>query len=422
MLPNIPMRSAIYYGWIQAAMLSITQLVSWGILYYAFSVLIAPMQAELQWTSAQITGAFSLALLANGVSSLLTGRWLDRHGPRLLMSLGSIAATLLVLVWSQVQSLWMFYILWVAIGISMSAVLYEPAFWVIAKWFSRKRGRALTVVTFGGGLASTVFLPLTNALVVSLSWRMAVMVLAAILATLTILPHALLLRRSPADIGATVDGTPLASVPITEHPMSLTAKHNRVVTSTSLQTALRLPSFWIYSLTFALSALAWSGMSVHLIAYSLTRGISASHVAGVASIIGVVQVAGRLVLGPLSDRLSRDTITFVLFLVQALSFLALIILPPEVALWVYVVCFGLGFGVITPLRAALIADVYGTQHYGVINSTMSISASLARAIAPVGVGLLVGVFGYGPVPWLCMLVCLIATFAFWSLTHILPTT
>lgn len=388
-------------------MLAVTQLVSWGILYYAFSVLLAPMQAELGWTSAQITGAFSLALFANGAASLLAGRWLDRHGPRLLMSLGSIAATLLVLAWSQVQSLTMFYGLWVAIGISMSAVLYEPAFWVIAKWFGRKRGVALTIVTFGGGLASSVFLPLTNALILAFGWRMALMTLAGLLGLLTILPHALLLRRSPADIGASIDGTPLSGA-YADLPDKSPSSPTSDVGTHSLQTILRLPSFWLYSLAFALSALAWSSMSVHLIAYSLSRGINGTWVAGVASLIGVMQVTGRLLLGPISDRLSRHTITSALFMVQALAFLALIVLPLQIALWVYVVCFGVGFGVITPIRAALIADIYGTQYYGTINSAMSISANVMRAIAPVGVGLLVGLAGYTPVPWLCLLACLIA--------------
>ncbi len=393
----------VYYGWVQALMLSITQLVSWGILYYTFSVMLRPMQLELGWSSAQITGAFSLALLVNGVSAVGVGRWLDQRGPRLLMSVGSCVAVLLVLAWSQVNSLLAFYAIWVALGISMSMVLYEPAFWVIATWFQHKRGRALTVVTFGGGLASTVFLPLSNALAITYGWRAALALLALILAALSILPHMLLLRRSPHDLGLQVDGGHSASSPT--HPSSTQPK------ARPSGEVFRTRSFWLLSAAFAFSALAWSGMSVHLISYELSRGLDSTYVAGAASLIGVMQVMGRLALTPISDHISRKTITQALFGVQACAFIALLTLPAASGLLVYVVCFGIGFGVITPIRAALIADVYGTQQYGNINGVMSVAANLARAVAPVGVGTLVSVAGYRPVLWIGLIACVLAAVA-----------
>ena len=184
-------------GWVMIITLAITELVSWGVTYYAFSVLMPPMRRELGWTSPQLTGAFSLGLLIVGFSDVWVGHWLDARGPRLLMTLGSIAAVLLVLAWSQVQSLVAFYLIWVGIGLVAPMIQYAPAFWVAAKWFDARRGLALTVLTFGGGLASTVFIPLTNALMLAYGWRMALMGLAGILALITILPHALLLRSAP---------------------------------------------------------------------------------------------------------------------------------------------------------------------------------------------------------------------------------
>ncbi len=394
-----------YYGWVLAFMLAITQLVSWGILYYSFSVMLKPMQLEMGWSTAEITGAFSLALLVNGIAAVFVGRWLDRRGPRALMSIGSSAAVLLIMAWSQVRSLSALYIIWAMMGMIMAMVLYEPAFWVIAQWFWRQRGRALTVVTFGGGLASTAFLPLSNYLVVAYGWRTALLMLFVVLAMITVLPHALLLRRHPHDMALLVDGDAQVSAP---------------AISINASTATRLPlpievfqsrSFWLLSIAFAFSALAWSGMSVHLIAYENTRGLDSSYVTGVASLIGVMQVIGRLALTPISDRLSRKIITLALFGLQASAFGALLILPPASGLLVYVLCFGIGFGVITPIRAALIADVYGTHHYGSINGVMSVLANLARALAPVGVGAMVSIVGYTPMLWIGLLACVLAALA-----------
>jgi MFS family permease len=213
LLPN-----GVYYGWILVGALSLAEMTSWGVLYYTFSVFLVPMQHELGWSRASVAGAFSLALLLSGVAGVPIGRWVDRHGPRLLMTTGSIAATLLVLAWSRVTNLVEFYAIWGGIGIAMAAMLYEPAFAVIAKWFMRRRGRALTVLTFVGGFASVIYIPLAGWLIRTRGWRDALFILACVLAVGTIPLHALVLRRRPEDLGLRPDGGDGAPASHVAHP------------------------------------------------------------------------------------------------------------------------------------------------------------------------------------------------------------
>src|SRR5207249_2466331 len=121
------------------AALAVTETVSWGILYYAFAVFLGPMQDALGWSKTELTGAFSLALAVSALSAFPVGRWLDRHSPRPLMTLGSLAGALLVFAWSQVHELAVFYLVWVGIGVVMACVLYEAAFAVVTKWFGERR-------------------------------------------------------------------------------------------------------------------------------------------------------------------------------------------------------------------------------------------------------------------------------------------
>src|SRR5512141_1674650 len=107
----------IYYGWTMLVGVSTAQVVSWGILYYAFSVFVAPMQAELGWTTVELTGAYSLALLCAGLAAVPVGRWVDRRGPRALMTAGSILAVALVVAWAQVRSLPAFYLIMAGVGL-----------------------------------------------------------------------------------------------------------------------------------------------------------------------------------------------------------------------------------------------------------------------------------------------------------------
>src|SRR5260221_1176 len=126
-------------------------------------------------------------LVCPGVAGVAVGRWLDEHGPRLLMTAGSIVAVPLVLAWSQVRDLLSFYLIWIAIGIVFAAVNYGPAFATMIVWFRRHRSRALTLVTLFAGFASTVFVPLTAWLVSVQGWRQALVTLAMPLAVLVFL-------------------------------------------------------------------------------------------------------------------------------------------------------------------------------------------------------------------------------------------
>ncbi|MDF2776410.1 MAG: major facilitator superfamily 1, partial [Geminicoccaceae bacterium] len=168
-----------YYGWALVITLGVTATVSYGILSYGFAVFITPMGQELGWSKAQITGAFSISQLVLGVSAIPLGRWVDRRGARVLMTAGSVLATILLVAWSRVQSLEAFYLIWAIMGVALAAVLYEPAFAVVATWFRDGRGRALTLLTFIGGFASVIFVPLTTALVSRFGWRSALVWLAA---------------------------------------------------------------------------------------------------------------------------------------------------------------------------------------------------------------------------------------------------
>src|SRR6266849_9708478 len=102
----------MYYSWVLVGTLGITETISWGVLYYAFSVFLTPMEADLGWSRAAMTGAFSLALVVSGVGAIPAGRWLDRHGPRLLMTAGACVGPLLVLAWPRADNLAGLYLLW----------------------------------------------------------------------------------------------------------------------------------------------------------------------------------------------------------------------------------------------------------------------------------------------------------------------
>ena len=123
-----------HYGWVIVATLSVTETVTWGIVYYGFPVVLRPMEQDLGASRVAVTGAFSLGLGVSALAALPVGRWIDRHGARGLMTVGSCLATLLTFAWARVETLSALYAVWFGMGLAMAATLYEPAFAVIVSW------------------------------------------------------------------------------------------------------------------------------------------------------------------------------------------------------------------------------------------------------------------------------------------------
>jgi MFS family permease len=383
-------------AWGIVAALSVTETVSWGILYYAFAVFLVPMQRELGFSAAELTGAFSVALLVSGAAGIAVGRHLDRHSPRALMTVSSAAGAGLVIAWSQVDGLLAFYAIWTALGLVMAAVLYEPAFTVLAKHFpaTTERRRAMTAMTLVAALASFIFMPLSQALIDAHGWRDALLVLALILAAITVPLHALVLRPAPER---------------TATPTLATASGR----SASATEALRSVPFWLLSGAFVLAALTSFAMVVHAIAFLLERGHSPTFAAFAVGLIGISQIPGRLLFGPVAARLPRPAATASVFVLIGLGVAIVVSLESTAAVMAGLVLLGMGNGMATLARATAIADLYGPGAYGTIASVAGAMTTGARAAGPVAGAIFAALFGYVALLWALATLALVAAALAW---------
>src|SRR5438128_2512696 len=360
------------------------------------------MHAELGWSRGDMTGAFSLALLLAGLTAIPVGRWLDRHGPRLLMTIGAVTATLLVLAWSRVTSLEQLYLVWAAIGLTMAATLYDPAFATATRWFERHRVRALTAITLMAGFASTIFIPLAGWLVQIVDWRSSLVLLAVILAVGTIAPHALLLRRRPEDLGQHVDG---------ERVLQRQDEPARPP-GMALGQALRHASFRWLVLAFWLATLSTIAVGVHILPYLEDRGYDATFAATVTGLIGAMQVLARLLLAPFGNRANPRLLAASMLALQPLSLAVLLLVRTTPGVFLFVALFGAQRGLSTLARPALLADLYGRAEYASIAGVLQFALSLAQAAAPVGAGVAYDLSGsYEPVFWALAIISALAVVA-----------
>jgi MFS family permease len=355
--------------------LSVTETITWGIVYYGFAVFLTPMERDLGFSRVALTGAFSVGLLTSALAGVPIGRWIDRHGARSLMTAGSCAAVALMIAWSRVESLPALYVVWALMGLAMAATLYDPAFAAIVAWFARHRDRALLTLTLVAGLASTIFVPIQTALLARMDWRAALMTLAVFLAVTTIPIHALVLRPPPR-AGDGGGGSAAAEVP-----------------SQSLREALRTVVFWVLGAAFVASNFAVNAVTVHVTPYLIGHGYPLASAAMTIGWMGAMQLVGRILFAPIASRFGHRPMTAAVFIVQAigLGLLASVAILPS--LLPVIVLMGAANGMATLARASIVAEVFGRRHYGAISGAMGLGANGARAVGPVGASLLLVALG-----------------------------
>ncbi|MFF5225093.1 MFS transporter [Dactylosporangium sp. NPDC000521] len=369
-----------FHGWRIVAVFAVTQTAGYGCLYYAFAVLLHPIAADLHTSTAAVTGALTTALLASAAMAMPVGRWLDRHGGRVLMTAGSAAGALLLAAWSQVQALWQLYAVFAALGAAMAMALYEPATAVIVAWFDpARRARALLGMIVVAGFASTIFMPLTGLLEHRYGWRGTLLVLAALYAAVTVPLHAIVIRR-PSQGAATRRST------------SATRR-------AEVRAAVRDARFWCLAVAFVAHGAAMSAMTVHLVGFLVTVGHPATFAATVAGLLGVLSVTGRLLLTAARRRFRIHVVVAGIFVVQAAAAISLpFIGGTRLGAVVAVTGFGIGFGVASLATPSLLADRYGTTAYASIAGTLNTPVTLAKAGAPLGAAALYTLTGsYPPV-------------------------
>jgi MFS family permease len=354
--------------------LGASQCVYWGIFYYAFGVLIVPMRADLRVSDALLAGAFSIGLATSALLATTFGRWLDDgHGWTIFRG-GALGGAALLLAWSWVKTPLGLYLVWLGLGVTLAASLYDAAFGLVTRAIADKAGRlnAMASVTILGGLASTLFLPLTAAGVTFLGWRATLRALAVL-----VLATAWLLERS----AASELGTFAASVPPRDQDKGASDPPPEVGPTTLL--FLGAP---FVAATFAAMAAA-----TLVVPTLVARGHSLAAASGILAALGVLQLPGRLWLWRRS--LSPRNLLVTPLILQALGLAVFGGLSSAFTAFLGVALFGLGAGLHTLARPWAVSVLYGAAASGKANGAIARYQGIARAAGPFGAAAASGHFG-----------------------------
>ncbi|MDP3701726.1 MAG: MFS transporter [Hylemonella sp.] len=364
-MPTRTDQPASLIGW-----LSFTQLISWGSVFYLFALLLEPVERDLGLNRADASLAFSLALLAEGLLAWPVGRLIDRGHERLVMTLGSLVVALGLALHTQVDSLAGYYSVWLLLGVGLAGTLYPPAFAVLIRRYPHDFRRAIIVMTFLGGLASTVFMPLIAWLMAELGWRLTLWPLAALHLLVCAPIHAWVLRDAPPPLRAQPHAPP---APLRHHVLSA--------------------PYLLVGVFIVLLMAVTAALPAHMVSLLRSYALPEVWVIAVPAAVGLLQVGGRALLYFFEHHLDLHRVNRLIPCLIPTGLLILLLAPwagtLQTALVVlFVAVYGMGNGMLTIVKGTAVAEYVSREQAASLNGALGLPMALGRATAPWLLGLM----------------------------------
>jgi len=369
--------------WVAAV--SFAQLVSWGSLFYTFSLLMPGLEADLGLSRITVSSAFSAALLASGVAGVAVGQWIQAGHGRVVMCAGSLLAGLLLIAHAFIDQAWMLHVIWIGLGLAMGAVFYEPIFAITIRRWPNDYRRPIIHITFLGGLASTAFIPLGAVLIDQLGWRQTCLVLAGFHLLICLPIHWFMLRETSATTSGTSTST--ASDTASEAPSGAApgAPSTREASAGSSLTQLAWSkAFLLITAAMVATSAVSSALSAHMVPMLAERGLPMAWAVAVPASIGIMQVVGRLLLLLLEGRFEPRKLDVAILLATPAALLVLAIGGHSVVAALAFACvYGLGNGLITIVKATAIAAYVNRERVAQLAGLQTLPVAAAKAAGPV---------------------------------------
>ncbi|WP_353186438.1 MFS transporter [Bosea sp. (in: a-proteobacteria)] len=348
--------------------LGVTQIFGYGALYYAFTVLAPRITAEFGWAPEWTFGGFAVGVLLGGAVAPVTGGLIDRYGTRLVMTLGSALAGLSLLALAEARGLAGYVAAMVALQAVTTAVFYDAAFAALTQARGSRARRAISLLTLIGGFASTLFWPLTSALLGLLDWR-GVYRLYGLSQFLVCVPLHLVFL--PGRVRRPVAAA--AAQAVAEMPPEEAYLHG----------AARRRAFLLLAFAFSLQGFVISAMAVHMLTLLRGFGLAASVAVGIGAMLGPSQVAGRLAEMLFGRAVPPVATAWVAACLMPLGLLLLLAggAQPLVA-GAFALAFGISMGLSSIVRGTVPLQLFGPVGFGATMGRLSAPGLVIKAAAP----------------------------------------
>lgn len=372
----------LFYGWVIVGLALVGNGMSSGPVWSGVGVWIKALELHFGWSRAQLTGAFSMAQLEGSIIGPLMGYLVDKLGPRHMVMIGFIITGLGFLLFSQTNSIIIFYVSYGMIMLGTAAGTWLPFMSVVNRWFFRKRGVSMAIAGLGsplGGVSLVWILawavtPGNHGWAVTAQWIGVVFLCAA-------WPLSRLIRVRPEDYGLLPDGDPPDRVVPEPVRVSGRAPSPDKLQFTGRQ-AIRTHAFWLITFGHAFSSILFATLTVHLVPMLTDKGLSLQQAGNMFSVVMGVAVVFQLLGGYVGDRLPKNLVIAFFGFIQAGGFLLAVTVDDLPTAFLFAATFGAGFGGRNPLTTAIRGDYFGEKAFATITGISSGPMYILMLAAP----------------------------------------
>jgi MFS family permease len=376
----------IFYGWWMVAACLVIAVVSWSLGLFGASVFLHAVTQAHGWSIGVVSSAITLFYLTGAFTAMTVGTWTARHGPRPVVVCGALTLAAGVAGLGQVSAPWHVHAAFFVMGIGWSCLSMTAITTMLAPWFERHQGRAVSTALMGASLGGLVGTP---ALIFGINWLgfSGATLLAAAIALAVLLPIGLLvLRHRPQDMGLLPDGKPPSAAAAAAPARTWTRAE-----------ALRTAAVQSVIVTFGIGLLIQIGFLTHhvaLVAPALGDAGAAATVAATA----ITAFLGRVALARFADHIDVRLTTGAVLILAAASLVALALMPVPAVLVVASAVYGITVGNVTTLSPIIVRREFGAASFGAVYGLAAMAIQLISAFGPSVFGFLRDAFGgYGPV-------------------------
>ncbi|MFC1980856.1 MFS transporter [Chloroflexota bacterium] len=376
----------VFYGYWIVLVAFLCLFVLSGCGWYAFSLFVKPLEAELGWSRGEIMTGFTTLFLTIAMISPFIGRVVDRYGAKKIIVTGALIAGLGFTFLSLINHVWQFYLCYIIIGIGLAAMGQVPVSAIVSNWFHKKRGLAIGIMSIGVGGGGFALAPLVGGyLIPNFGWRPSYLALAIITWVLVIPLALLVIKEKPEDMGLYADGI--------EHSRTEVIANisPSISDSLTLKMALATSTFWLISISFFTSTFSCVGSIQSQSPHLQDIGFPIATAATALGAVGLASAIGKFSFGWVCDRIPPKYACAIGLGFQLGGIMILINIEPtspSAIIWLYAIMAGLGSGSWLPTMSMLTSTSFGLASYGAIFGIVSLFQCTGSATGPFMAGYL----------------------------------
>ncbi|HIF71771.1 MAG TPA: MFS transporter [Dehalococcoidia bacterium] len=386
--PGRSQKKGIYYGWYVIAALFFATFVAIGA-RQGFGVFVKTWEQDWGVTTATISVAAATGWIVNGISQPFVGRLTDIYGGRrvvvlslLVMSIATMGISLVTNIYGLI-ALFGFVISFASGGISPATTGV-----IVARWFEKKRGVAMAVLISGGSVGGMIVVPFLSYVLIEFGWQTAWLMIGGLALAFGVPLLIIVVRSNPGDMGLEIDGevsdkSPDARIVVRPVGPKFVEKW---------RDSLNSKPIWQLSIAYFVCGITTASIAVHFVRWAVSEDITTGTAALAFGVLSGINACGVLAIGLLSDRWQRKNLLGAVYLVRAVAFISLFVLPGPIAIWAFAVIGGMSWLATVPLTASLTADVYGVRNLGTLFGFANMAHQLGGAAA-------VMLFGWAFTAW-----------------------